>query len=250
MRTYGQYCPVARASEILGERWTPIILRNLLNGARTYSAIASDAPGISRTLLSSRLRQLHRTGLLSITPNPAGRGSCYAPTDAGLAMGAVLESMGRWADRWLELGPEHVDPGMLLTTWQRHSLADDLLPRRRVVVRFDFPDQPAKVAQLWFIFDRRRSEVCRTWPGFEEDAVVTADATTLTEWHLGRVEWADAIRSGRIEVSGPPALVRKIPSWNRRDVRYRPTEPARPSRHAAIPGARRPAATRRTRGGG
>jgi hypothetical protein len=95
-------------------------------------------------------------------------------------------------------------------------LAENLLPDHRVVARFDFPDQPEKANRLWFIFNADRSEVCRAAPGFDEALIITADATALTLWHLGRIEWSDAIRSGRIRVSGPPRLARALPTWNRR----------------------------------
>jgi DNA-binding HxlR family transcriptional regulator len=218
VRGYGQYCPVARASEILAERWTPIILRNLLNGATTFNQIAADAPGMSRSLLTTRLRGLERAGIIETSPGPLGHGFEYRPTEAGKDLQAVLGAMGTWADRWLELGPEHIDPGLLLHTWCRHSLARDRLPQQRVVVRFDFPDQPSKSSRLWFIFDRERSEVCRTHPGFEEDMVVTTQARVLTEWHLGHVDWASAVRSGRIQLSGSRALARALPTWHRGDL--------------------------------
>ncbi len=83
MRTYGQFCPIARASEILAERWTPVILRNLLNGCTTFGKLASGAPGISRTLLSRRLQELERAGVIQIGPKPDGNGSTYQLTAAG-----------------------------------------------------------------------------------------------------------------------------------------------------------------------
>jgi DNA-binding HxlR family transcriptional regulator len=214
VRNYGQYCPIARASEVLAERWTPIILRNLLNGASTFNEIAADAPGIPRSLLTTRLRGLERMGIIEIAPNPNGQGSVYRPTEAGRDLQGLLVTMGRWADRWLELGDEHVDPGLLLRAWCRHSLALDRLPRRRVVVRFEFPGQPRTSSQLWFIFDGDRSEICRTNPGFQEDLVVTAQARALTEWHLGRVGWTSALRSGHIRVTGSRSLARALPTWN------------------------------------
>jgi hypothetical protein len=123
--------------------------------------------------------------------------------------------MGSWGERWLELAPEHLDPGVVLNSWVSWYLAHDLLPDRRVVVRFDFPDRPRKADQLWIIFDGDRSEICRTNPGYEEDMVVTSESLALSEWHLGRVTWTDAVRAGRIEVAGPPRLARELPTWNR-----------------------------------
>jgi DNA-binding HxlR family transcriptional regulator len=216
MRTYGQYCPIARASEILAERWTPIILRNLLNGSRTFTEIANGAPGLSRTLLTTRLRELERAGVVVTAPNPAGRGSLYLPSDAGRDLAAVMMAMGTWGERWLELAPHHLDPGFVLHACVNWYLERDRLPDRRVVVQFRFPELPARARTLWVIFDAGRSEVCLKDPGFEPDLFVEADARALAEWHLGRIEWIDALRHEQIRVHGPSPLARALPSWNRR----------------------------------
>ena len=103
MRSYGQFCPIARGSEIFAERWTPIILRNLLLGCRTFNVIAAGAPGLSRALLTRRLRDLQRAGLVDIHPKPDGRGSRYEPTPAAEAMWPVLQALSDWAQEWTDL---------------------------------------------------------------------------------------------------------------------------------------------------
>ena len=216
MRTYGQYCPIARAAEILAERWTPIILRNMLLGATTFGQIADGAPGISRNLLAYRLKELQQAGVIQTSPAVSGRGRTYALTTAGRDLHGVMLAMGTWGERWLELGPPHYDPGVVLDSWCRWYLASDQLPVQRVVVRFDFPDRPRKADQLWIIFDGDQAEVCRTNPGFDEDLIVTATSVALAEWHLGRISWADAVESGDVEIAGPPRLARALPTWNRR----------------------------------
>lgn len=216
MRTYGQYCPIARASEILAERWTPIILRNLLNGSTMFTEIANGAPGLSRTLLTTRLRELERAGVIETMPNPSGRGSRYFPTEAGRDLVTVMKAMGTWGERWIELSPHHLDPGFVLHAWVNWYLERDRLPDRRVVVRFDFPGLPGKVKTMWVIFDGERSEICRKDPGFEPDLFVEADARALAEWHLGRIEWIDALRNEQIRVLGHSSLARALPTWNRR----------------------------------
>jgi DNA-binding HxlR family transcriptional regulator len=216
MRTYGQYCPIARASEILAERWTPIILRNLLNGSTTFTEIANGAPGLSRTLLTSRLRELERAGVVVTAPNPAGRGSVYFPSEAGRDLAAVMTAMGTWGERWIELAPHHLDPGFVLHAWVNWYLVRDKLPGRRVVAQFRFPELPARARTFWVIFDGDRSEVCLKDPGFEPDLLVEADARALAEWHLGRIEWVDALRGEQVRVDGPSSLARALPTWNRR----------------------------------
>ena len=214
MRTYGQYCPIARAAEILAERWTPIILRNMLLGATTFGEIAEGAPGISRTLLAYRLRDLEAAGVVERSGAPRGRDSRYVLTRAGHDLQSVMLALGTWGERWMEMTPRHTDPGVVLDSWCRWYLARDQLPERRVVARFDFPDQAKKIECLWMIFDGDETEVCRTNPGYDEDLVVTVDSRTLSEWHLGRLAWADGLRSGRIAVAGPPGLARQLPKWN------------------------------------
>lgn len=218
MRTYRQYCPIARASQVIAERWTPIVLRNLITGSHTFTELADGAPGMSRTLLSARLRELQRVGVITIEPNPAGRGRLYRPTPAGLALRPVLVAMGDWAQQWFELNPEDSDPGFLLHNWCHQYLAVDRLPAHRVVVRFEFRDQPVKQSQMWVIFERAESEVCLHDPGMDVDLVVTGESTALAAWHLGRLEWSRALRSGLIAVAGPRDLARALPTWNQRSV--------------------------------
>src|SRR5687767_15702251 len=103
MRTYGQFCPIARASEIVAERWTPIILRNLFLGCTTFTAIAEGAPGLSRALLSKRLRELEQAGVITTSPKPDHHGSVYELTAAGKGLWSVLAAMAGWADRWMDV---------------------------------------------------------------------------------------------------------------------------------------------------
>jgi len=216
MRSYRQYCPIARASQVLAERWTPILLRNLITGAETFTELAEGAPGLSRSLLTSRLRELERVGLVRIDPLPQRRGQRYRPTEAGLALRPVLEAMGTWAEQWFELDSEDSDPGYLLHKWCQLSLDVDRLPPHRVVTRFEFTDQPPRHRRLWVLFNREESEVCLTDPKFDEDLVVTAESTALAQWHLGRLEWSQALRAKRIQVTGPRDLARALPTWNKR----------------------------------
>lgn len=235
MRTYHQYCPVARASEILAERWTPIILRDMLGGASTFTEIAVGAPGISRTLLATRLRELQQAEVVYTTPNPTGRGSRYHLTEAGKDLGEVMIALGRWGERWIELAPEHLDHGMVLGSWITQFLARDRLPERRVVVQFDFWG-PKKGARAWIIFDGERSEVCQTYPGFEVDLYVQAEPRALIEWHLGRITWGDALRGDRIRVQGPSKLARALPTWNHLSpaAHLKGARPRRPAARAAV----------------
>ena len=110
VRTYGQYCPIARGAEIFAERWTPLIIRNLYLGCGGFSEILEGAPGLSRTLLSQRLRQLERVGVVDSAPKPGGRGRNYKLTPSGYELFKVCESLGEWGARWLEIAPENLPP--------------------------------------------------------------------------------------------------------------------------------------------
>jgi class 3 adenylate cyclase/DNA-binding HxlR family transcriptional regulator len=214
MRTYGQYCPIARGADVLAERWTPIIMRNVLLGCRTFNEIAAGAPGLSRALLTTRLRDLERTGLLSITPKPSGRGSWYEPTEAGRDAWQVLAALGDWGDRWTDILPEHADPNAVLWSWCHSYQRTDQLPDKRVVVRFDFRDAKGRPLREWFHIENQAIEICRFDPGFGDDLVVSVDdPVPFARWHIGLVEWGDVLRSG-VTVTGPATLRRALPGWN------------------------------------
>jgi DNA-binding HxlR family transcriptional regulator len=140
VRSYGQYCPIARASELLAERWSIIILRNVvILGCRTFNEIADCAPGLSRGLLSKRLRDLERAGVLDIRPKPDGPGSIYEPTAAGRELSEVMVALQHWGSKWADLTPEQAHPGVVLWMWATFSLDRARLPQRRKLVRFDYP---------------------------------------------------------------------------------------------------------------
>jgi DNA-binding HxlR family transcriptional regulator len=211
VRGYGQYCPIARASEIFAERWTPIILRNVFLGCRTFTEISAGAPGLSHTLLTQRLRQLERVGVIERRPAPEGRGRLYFPTPAGEELDAVCLALGTWGARWLEAAPEDLGPYVVL--WAASRLLDPAdLPSQRVVIRFDFPAM-GRPNRFWLVLARGAAEVCVKPPGFEDDVVVTADAEWFAKWHMGLASWGELLRDGRVRVVGPAKLARSLPRW-------------------------------------
>jgi DNA-binding HxlR family transcriptional regulator len=214
VRTYGQYCPIARGAEIFAERWTPLIIRNLYLGCRSFSEILEGAPGLSRSLLSQRLKQLERLGVVESAAKPDGRGRRYELTTAGLDLFAVCQSLGEWGAHWLEIAPEHLDPFVALWSMS-NALRRDRLPDRRVVIRFDFTG-PRRPERYWLLIEHRDAEVCQEYPGLDEDLFVTADAEAFVKWHAGQLTWAEATRDSRIRLHGPSSLVRAFPTWNAR----------------------------------
>ena len=216
MRTYGQYCPIARGAEIFAERWTPMIIRNLHLGCETFSEILAGAPGLSRTLLSQRLKQLEQFGIVEATVKDGGRGHSYRLTSAGHDLFVVCQSLGVWGARWLEIAPKHLDPFVAL--WSMcNALRRDRLPDRRVVIRFDFTGR-ARRERYWLLIELGDTEICKTYPGLDEDLFITAEAEAFVKWHAGRLSWAEATRADRIQLSGPTWLVRAFPTWNARSA--------------------------------
>lgn len=216
MRSYEQYCPIARAAEIFAERWTPLILRNIHAGCGTYCEILAGAPGLSHSLLTQRLRHLTDVGIVAVRPKVSGRGVRYELTNAGRDLWPVLCALGAWGEQWVELRDEHTNPRFMLWTWSTTYLAHDRLPSRRVVVRFELLDRSREERRIWMVVDPTRAEVCTKRPGFHDDLVVVSTAMTLIQWHTKQIEWADAIRSRKIRVTGPRELAKMLPTWNRR----------------------------------
>lgn len=216
MATYRQYCPIARASEILAERWSLLIVRNLLFGATTFTSIAQGVPTMSRSMLVKRLRELEHAGVIVSSPKSSGQGSNYALSAAGADLVDVIDSLGRWAETWVEVLPEHADPGFALWAWCQVQLNRDDLPARRVVVHFEFPDEVAGNRYFWLLIQDGDAEVCTTDPGGEPDLQVVARSTAFVDWHRGVLPWSTAVRHGDIIVTGDRSLVRAFPRWNTR----------------------------------
>jgi len=237
MRTYGQYCPIARGAEIFAERWTPLIVRNLSLGCGSFSKILEGAPGLSRALLAQRLTALERLGIVESAAKPAGRGRHYGLTPAGRDLFKVCVSLGEWGARWLEIAPENLDPFVAL--WSMcNALRRDRLPDRRVVIQFDFLARRSVAREggtdrqsperYWLLIEFGDTEICKTCPGLDEDLYVTAEAEAFVKWHAGQLSWAAAIRDRRIELHGPSWLVRAFPTWNARST-FAHIKPVSPS---------------------
>ena len=217
MKGYGQFCPVAVASEIFAERWTPLILRELFSGSHRFTEIRSGMPLISRTLLGQRLRELEDAGVVESTPLPAGRGRDYRLTKAGEEFREVVERLGAWGQRHAghQFAPNNLDPKLLM--WAMHRRVNvSRLPKPRVVLRFEFRGVPARCMQVrtaWLVLEKSGGDVCMRDPGFEVDVVVHADVGTLARVHTGHESFAAGVRSGGIKLEGPRMLVQALPGW-------------------------------------
>ena len=224
--SYYQFCPVSKAMELLDERWTMLVVRELVTGSRRFNDLRRGLPRMSPTLLSKRLGQLVRAGL--VERHPDGHEVQYSLTPAGAELRPIVEALGAWGVRWIgNLGEEDLDPSLLL--WDMHRNVDHAaVPAGRTVVQFRFPDVPAPARWWWLVITADDVDVCDTDPGFEVSVTVSGDLRGLTRVWRGDLSWAEALGAGTVSLDGPSALCRGVPRW------------FVPSRFAAVPRAARP----------
>ena len=232
MPGYGQFCPIAQAAEVLTERWTPLVIREIaLTGSRRFNDIQRGVPLMSSSLLSKRLRQLERAGIIERRQRLDGRGSEYSLTPAGEELGPVVAQMGVWSERWLRrpIFEETPDTGLLMW-WMRGTVRADALPPGRTVIHFRFTDAPEKLRYFWLVCPD--ADLCLTDPGFGVDVTVSGTAKTVTAVWMGDLHLTSATKSGAIELEGPRDLVRSFSTWFGlhplfADVDHPPTRPRR-----------------------
>lgn len=212
MQGYGQYCPVAKATELLADRWTPLIIRDLLYGGCHFNELERGLPGISRSLLVQRLRRLERSGVVERRAALRGRAIEYRLTPAGQELRRFIDALGDWGARWAfgEPREDDLDPALLLW-WMRRRLHRDRLPPQRVVIQFDF--YGARQGSYWLVIEPRDVSICLQHPGFEIDLLVTADILTFYRVWFGWLALEAALASGRVRIEGLPALARAFPTW-------------------------------------
>lgn len=212
MFKYHQYCPVARACEILADRWTLLIVRELLFGSRRFNDLRRGLPRISRSLLVERLRHLENNGV--IERHMGGRPNVpeYVLTEAGNDLAEVIKHFGTWAIKWVFNDPnrDELDPALFL--WKMHQRVNDReFPRRRTVVQFDLTGRRGR--KVWLTLVPGDVSSSLKPPGFESDLIVRADVSVLYRVWAGFVDYDAAVRSGEILLEGPRELVQAFPRW-------------------------------------
>jgi DNA-binding HxlR family transcriptional regulator len=211
MSSYGQLCPVAKAAELVDQRWMLLVVRELVAGSTRFNEIHRGVPKMSRTLLSSRLRQLQQHGVISRRQTPDG--PVYALTEAGDELRPVIETLGAWGVRWLRsLAEEDRDPAFLLWDMRRH-VVPEALPERRTVLALTFPDAPLSLRHWWLILSKDDVDICDEDPGIETDVHLTAPLRVFMPVWRGDVPWREAAAGGELTLHGPPRLVRAVPAW-------------------------------------
>jgi DNA-binding HxlR family transcriptional regulator len=203
--SYGQFCPIAQAAEILTERWTPIVLRELLLGSRRFNEIQNGAPTMSSSLLVKRLRTLEATGVIE------HRDGEYVLTRAGEELRPLIEQMAVWGERWVrrEVSREDADAALLMWAVRRSVRIEG----ERVVLHFRFTDAPQHKRCWWLVVEHGEADLCLKDPGFGVDLTVLSEPQALASVWLGDLTLAEALRRREIRLVGPEHHVRAFPRW-------------------------------------
>jgi DNA-binding HxlR family transcriptional regulator len=208
MSGYGQFCPVAQALEVLGERWTLLIVREILCGSHRFSELQRGVPVMSRSMLAQRLRSLCEAGVIE------RRDGRYFATEAGQELRPLVIECGNWGKRWIQRKIKSADVDVSLLMWDiQRRIALDSLPRQEVVVEMEFRGAPRGKGRFWLHFTGDGAELCLTKPARGIDLTVCTTPRTMAEIWLGDRRFADAQRSGELTIEGPSKLARAFPTW-------------------------------------
>jgi DNA-binding HxlR family transcriptional regulator len=209
--TYGQFCPVAKAMELLDERWTMLLVRELVSGSDRFNDLRRGLPRMSPSLLSKRLQQLERAGIVDRLVD--GTEVRYVLSRAGQELRPVVEAVGAWGARWIgEIGDRDLDPKLLLWDIRKHMLREPTWSGR-TVVEFCFPELRAQQKHWWLVVGPDGVDLCDDDPGHEVDLVVEVSLRTLTEVWIGQRRWEGVLAAGQVSVTGPAHLRRALPDW-------------------------------------
>lgn len=212
MKTYGQFCPLAQATQLLCERWTLIIVRELLAGSTRFNELQKGVPLMSPTLLSTRLKQLVEAGVIDLCGSKGN--STYNLTSAGLELRPIVELLGAWGHRWARsnLNKGDLDAGLLM--WDmRRSVDPAIFPNHRIVVQFEYPDAPKGARDWWLVSENGEIDLCLNDHGYDVDIIIRCSLKTMTEIWICEQDFRDAARKGDIKVMGNPKLTNKLQDW-------------------------------------
>ena len=214
--SYNQFCPVAMASEILGSRWTMVLLRELVVGSSRFNELRRGAPRMSPALLSKRLKDLEAAGIVTRSAVPGEPDVFeYRLTEAGRDLGPVIEAVGKWGQRWIsaDASLENLDPDLLM--WDmRRNIDPTPMPRRRNTIQIVFCDLKEAKRKWWLVVEPDREvDLCSVDPGFDVDLYLTTDLRTMTEIWMGYTSISRAKDQARLIITGNRQLERDLASW-------------------------------------
>ena len=210
MKSYGQFCSISKALEVVGERWTPLILRELICGSSRFNEIQRGVPRLSPSLLTKRLSDLEAGGVIQRSQTTGG----YELTPAGWELKPVIEALGVWGQRWVrgQLSEDEFDPDILM--WDMRRRIDlDVFPKEKTCVRFEFTDVPREKALYWLLGSSKGLDLCVSDPKFDVDLFVATDVRTLTLIWNGDLPLAKKVADESVDLHGPIRLQKAFHSW-------------------------------------
>ncbi len=213
---YNQFCPVAMAAEILGSRWTLILLRELVAGSTRFNELRRGVPRMSPALLSKRLKDLEAAGIVTRSQVAGGPDLFeYRLTDAGRDLKPVIEAVGVWGQRWIETEAslENLDPNLLM--WDiRRNIDPTPMPHRRNIIQVIFSDLKKAQRNWWLIVQPGQEvDLCSVDPGFDVDLYLSTDLRTMTEIWMGYTTIARTKKEGRLNLTGNRQLESAVATW-------------------------------------
>jgi DNA-binding HxlR family transcriptional regulator len=211
--SYGQFCPVSMASEILCSRWTTLVVRELLCGSTRFSDLRRGLPKMSPALLSKRLKELQAAGVVVTLPRANGSVE-YRLSEAGEELRPLIMGLGKWAQRWMEsrLSLKNLDPSLLM--WDmRRSLNVKLLPERRCMIQFLYSELPPSQKSWWLVTEGGTVDLCNFDPGHELDLLVTSSLRSMTAIWMGLTTIKQEAANGQLQIEGDPALAQSMQQW-------------------------------------
>jgi len=214
MKSYGQFCPIAKACEALGERWTLLLIRELLCGSHRYNDFKRGLPLISPTMLSQRLNILQKRGLVEQKRSKDNKSREYHLTQAGRELEPIVMGLGEWGARWVRSQMSDDDLSVELLMWDmRRTINSSALPQGRTVLHFEFKDLNKAYRNWWLLAEDGDIDLCVDDPGFDADVTFIGDLKTMTQLWLGDTTIPKAESSGKLVLSGTLQLIRNIPEW-------------------------------------
>jgi DNA-binding HxlR family transcriptional regulator len=213
-RSYGSFCPVAQASEVVAQRWVPLILREIMVGYHRFNEIRHALPLISPSVLSRRLKSLEDDGV--ILRRRDGEGITYQLTPAGEELRPIIDALGHWARKWVtrDYHAYELEPAVLMWSLRRHVSVGPF-PAGRTVVHFELEGEPRPRRYWWFVVQRGEDQdvdVCMTDPGHPVTVTVTVRLRTMVDVVMGDLRWADALSRGLVRADGDRGLARRLES--------------------------------------
>jgi DNA-binding HxlR family transcriptional regulator len=211
---YGQFCPLSVAAEFLCNRWTLLLLREMVFGSQTFNDISRGVPRMSRTLLSKRLKELGAIGLIEKFEEQGVEHSRYRLTPAGEALRPVIFTIADWSQEWLNVEPslENIDPDLLMWNIRRHARHQDGLPDP-FIVKFHLPDQPSKKQDSWLVFEKDEVDLCVIDRDFDVDVEVHCSSEVLTRIWMGWADFDEQVANGQLKLFGPADYTRPARQW-------------------------------------